>query len=235
MYEKIGIICAADSELAPFLPHIENIREHCSAMLKIYSGTLCGVPAAVLFSGVCRVNAAVAAQILICKFGADAIINAGTAGAVSASLNIFDTVIATETAYHDVADDILTEFHPWLKSVWFPADPSLLTLSKRAVSKIPHPVFFGRMVTGESFISNTGREYIENKFRPLTTDMETAAVAHVCYVNGVPFAAVRTVTDTPAESGAERFEENCAAAADISAAVTMALLREIKRFKEENC
>lgn len=65
--------------------------------------------------------------------------------------------------------------------------------------------------------------------------METAAVAHVCYVNGVPFAAVRTVTDTPAESGAERFEENCAAAADISAAVTMALLREIKRFKEENC
>ena len=31
--------------------------------------------------------------------------------------------------------------------------------------------------------------------------METAAVAHCCYINEVPFAAVRTISDTPECSG----------------------------------
>ena len=119
MYRKIGILCAGDSELAPFLPHLEHARTSEKALLKFYEGTLCGLPAVLLYSGVCKVNAAIAAQLLIDVCRADAIINAGTAGGMDPALKIFETAVSTETAYHDVAEDILTDFHPWMKSVWF--------------------------------------------------------------------------------------------------------------------
>ena len=54
MDKKIGILCAGDDELAPFLPMIENRTETRKAMLTIYEGEISGVPVAALFSGVCN-------------------------------------------------------------------------------------------------------------------------------------------------------------------------------------
>ena len=100
---KIGIVCAAEKELAPFLPQIENIKTSEKAMLKFYEGNIGGTEVAAVVSGVCKVNAAVAAQILIDGFGVTAIINSGTAGGMDARLRIYDAVVATECCYHDVA------------------------------------------------------------------------------------------------------------------------------------
>ena len=49
-------------------------------MLKFYDGQIDGVKVVALFSGVCKVNAAIAAQLLIDAFCVDMIINSGTAG-----------------------------------------------------------------------------------------------------------------------------------------------------------
>ncbi len=132
---KIGIICAGDDELAPFLSEIEDPDITERAMLKFYEENIYGIPVVALYSGVCKVKAAIAAQILIVFFEVDLVINAGTAGGMSPKLKIFDTVISTEVCYHDVAQDILTEFHPWLENVFFKADPKLLKLSETAVNK----------------------------------------------------------------------------------------------------
>lgn len=225
----IGIICAGDEELAPFLPLIENCKQTERAMLKFHRGQIDGTEVVALFSGVCRVNAAIAAQLLIDAFGVDRIINPGTAGGMHPGLELFDTVISTEVCYHDVAPDILTEFHPWMKSVFFEADRELVELSKTAVNKIrpAGKVIWGRMATGESFITDEGRQKISDAFAPLTVDMETAGIAHVCYVNGIPFLSIRCVTDTATHSGIGSFEENCARASGIAKDITVALLHEI--------
>lgn len=227
---KIGILCAGDEEAAPFLPLIDECKVTQKAKLKFFEGNINGVEVVVLFSGVCKVNAAIASQILIDTFGVDIIINSGTAGGIHDELEIFDTVISTEIAYHDVAPDILTEFHPWMKTIFFEADKELIELSKTAVSKMKTEgkVFWGRMVTGESFITNAERQKIIDNFAPLTVDMETASVAHVCYVNNIPFLSIRCITDTATHSGAACFEENCANASRISKDITVALLNEIK-------
>ena len=198
---RIGIICAGDEELAPFLPLINNCKITEKAMLKFYAGQIEGAEVVALFSGVCKVNATIAAQLLI------------------------------EVCYHDVAPDILTEFHPWMKSVFFTADPRLINLSKAAVDKLmpSEKVVWGRMVSGEPFITDDGRQKICNKFAPLTVDMETAGIAHVCYVNGIPFIAIRCVTDTAEHSGIGNFDENCAEASAIAKDITVALLREIRK------
>lgn len=232
---KVGIICAGDEEFAPFLPLIKDCKVTEKAMLKFYEGKIHGIEVAALFSGVCKVNAAIATQLLIDVFGTDIIINSGTAGGMDGSLEIFDTVISTEAYYHDVAPDILTEFHPWMNSVFFEADRELIKLSKAAVSKIKSvgKVVWGRMATGESFITGEGRQKICDAFAPLTVDMETASIAHVCYVNNIPFLSIRCVTDTAEHSGVGNFEENCIRASNIAKDIAIALLYEIKMIVKQ--
>lgn len=227
---RIGILCAGDKEVAPFLPLIENRRETQKAMLTFHEGTLNGVPVVALYCGVCKVNAAIAAQCLIDTYRVDAVINAGTAGGMQQGLSILDTVISAEAAYHDVAPELLTDFHPWLGSPFFKADEQLLLLSKKAAEKLPahRRVCWGRMVTGERFITDEGRAEINACVAPCTVDMETAAIAHVCHANSIPFLAIRSVTDDADHSGTEHFEENCRAAAEAARDVTLALLAELK-------
>ena len=66
---KIGILCAGDDELAPFLPQIKEMKITEKAMLKFYEGKLGEADVVTLYSGVCKVNAAIATQILIDSFG----------------------------------------------------------------------------------------------------------------------------------------------------------------------
>ena len=225
--KKIGILCAGDTELAPFLEHMKGQQITEKAMLKFHTGTINHVNVSAVYSGVCKVNAAIAAQLLIDMFHVDLIINAGTAGGMKEGVQLFDTVISERVIYHDVADDILTDFHPWLKSNYFPADQELCAIARAYSRRSKHPILFGTMVTGEQFIEDEKREEINRKFDPLSTDMETAGVAHVCYVNRIPFLAVRTITDTVTHQGIETFDQNCEAASEISAEIVLGILGQL--------
>lgn len=225
--KKIGILCAGDTELAPFLEHMKGQQITEKAMLKFHTGTINHVNVSAVYSGVCKVNAAIAAQLLIDMFHVDLIINAGTAGGMKEGVQLFDTVISERVIYHDVADDILTDFHPWLKSNYFLADQELCAIARAYSRRSKHPILFGTMVTGEQFIEDEKREEINRKFDPLSTDMETAGVAHVCYVNRIPFLAVRTITDTVTHQGIETFDQNCEAASEISAEIVLGILGQL--------
>ena len=225
--KHIGILCAGDTELAPFLEHMKGQQSTEKAMLKFHTGTINHVNVSAVYSGVCKVNAAIAAQLLIDMFHVDLIINAGTAGGMKEGVQLFDTVISERVIYHDVADDILTDFHPWLKSNYFLADQELCAIARAYSRTSKHPVLFGTMVTGEQFIEDEKREEINRKFDPLSTDMETAGVAHVCYVNRIPFLAVRTITDTVTHQGIETFDQNCEAASEISAEIVLGILGQL--------
>ena len=70
---RVGIICAADREVAPFLHIIEGGRVTEKAMLRFHEGRIYGIDVVVLFSGVCKVNAAIATQILIDRYDVQAV------------------------------------------------------------------------------------------------------------------------------------------------------------------
>lgn len=231
---KVGIICAGDRELKPFLSHIKDCKITKKAMLTFYEGEINNVNIVTLFCGVCKTNAAIATQILIDTYKADIIINGGTAGGMDDLLEIFDTVISTEVAHHDIHKSILTEFHPWLPSIYFKADDTLINLSKKAVSRLPlNKVYFGRMITGESFIVDEGRDNINLSFKPLSVDMETASIAQTCYINNIPFISIRCITDTAKHSGEENFDKNCIVASTISKDIILELLTELKNFYKQ--
>ncbi len=214
----IGIIGAVENEINPFIASMSNINTEKYAILSFHKGTYRNIDVVALFCGVGKVNAAIAAQILIDKYQVSQIIVIGAAGAISEALHIGDTVIASEAAYHDVADEILTEYHPRMKSIYFAADKSMVSNISRANAH-DSSVVTGRMVTGEAFINQNGRKEIIEKYIPLCVDMETASVAHVCYANAIPFAAIRSMSDTPGESGNSVFEKHLKTAAEKSVAV----------------
>lgn len=227
--KKIGILCAGDEELAPFFKLISFFETVERAMVKFHIGKLYGLEIVAAYSGVCKVNAAIAAQVMIDTFHVTHLLNGGTAGAMAERVKLFDTIISEQAIYHDVAEDILTEFHPWLKESAFPMGKELLAAAKAYSLTVPEvPIRFGKVATGEQFIEEEKRAEINQKYSPLSVDMETASMAHVCYVNRIPFLSIRTITDTPEESGIETFEKNCQAASEISAKVLLGILEQLE-------
>ena len=227
---RIGVIGPSENEINPFIDSMHELKTEKYAMLNFHTGKYSNIDAAALFCGVCKVNAAIAAQILIDKFAVTHIIVTGVAGAIDKNLKVFDTVISSEVAYHDVEEGILINYHPWMESVYFKADNNMLKDIIRAVNQNKN-VLIGRMVTGEGFIVQDGRNEIIEKYNPLCVDMETAGIAHVCYANSIPFIAIRTISDTPEESGSDAFEKNCETAARKSINVLKCYLDNLKENK----
>lgn len=175
-------------------------------------------------------NAAIATQILIDQYRVDCVILSGTAGGIDKRLRIGDTVLSTEVTYHDLEEGVLVKHHPWMPDLYFRADDALLSHGKKAVETgtFRQNVFFGAMVTGDYFADAQTMARIRAKYDPMCIDMETAAVAHVCYVNRAPFLAIRSVTDTEDHSGKDAFDENCALASENSFTVARAILAQMK-------
>jgi len=89
----------------------------------------------------------------------------------------------------------------------FPVDPTLLAVARQAIAKMG-PVKgekTGRLLTidvggmgvsGSVFLDNAEyRKFVFEVWKARCLDMETTAYAHVCYTNGVPFLAVRALSD----------------------------------------
>lgn len=224
---RIGVLCAIDRELSPFLEKLQPKPLPPQAMLTFYQGSLGDHQLILVRCGVCKVNAAIAAQALIDRFQVDLLINSGTAGGIDPSVQLFDTVISEKITYHDVAPHILTRLHPFMESVYFHCDPRLLSLMRQCAPALSTPLRFGSTVTGEQFIDAGMQEAIRQQFAALSVDMEGAAIAHVCHVNQIPFLMIRSITDTPTHSGMDHFEQNCEKASGLACEATLALLRAI--------
>lgn len=212
MFLKIGIIGPCDFEIEPFIAEMSNVKLEDHAMLKFHLGRYSNIDIVAVRCGICKVNAAIASQVLIDRYNVDQIIVTGVAGAIDEDLKIFDTVICSEVAYHDVSDEILTKYHPKLEGLYFRSDENL-TCKIISANAGDDSVSTGKIVTGEVFITEDGREQIIEKYNPMCVDMETGSIAHVCHVNQVPFAAIRSMSDSPQESGEEVFAKYCRDAA----------------------
>lgn len=227
---KIGIIGPTPDEINPFIEmDLVNSEVSSIAQLKIYSGLYNEIEVVCVCCGICKVNAALATQILISEFNVSHIIVSGVAGGIDPKLKIGDTVLATSIAYHDVNMYFLNNYPPYFKTNYFNTYKKFDDIIKEELdnSKLKDTIYFGKIVTGESFITDEGREGIINKYNPLCVDMETASIAHVCQSNKIPFYAIRTITDTEDDSGVSTFEENVKIASKKSIDVLKLLLNGI--------
>ena len=148
-------------------------------------------------SGIGKVNAAVGALRLIEEEKPDCVVSSGVAGGIDDSLELMDVVVATETGYHDVW---CGEGNEKGQVQGLPARfESNEVLWKAAIGGREKGVKSGLILTGDQFITTKEElRRIKEAFpTALAVDMESAAIAQVCYIMGVPFLSMRIVSDTP--------------------------------------
>jgi len=204
------------TEARPFVDAMRHTQVYKLRRLVIIEGSLDGKRLVLAYNAIGMKNAAVAAQLLIDRYALSCLIMSGTAGGIDSRLLIGDTVVATETGYHDRTDETV-----------FTAQSRLLDCFRDALKEDPpqHPLYFGRIATGKSFVKKGQRLDIISRIDPLCVDMESAAVAEVCKGNDVPFVAVRSISDTETKAGLLVFIRNCLLASIHSFEVTKAFLR----------
>ena len=196
--KRIAIIVAMQSEFNL----VSNILEHAEPReiegAKALVGELSGKQIILLKSGIGKVNAAMQVTSLIAEMHPDYIINSGVAGGIGEGMHQGDIVVGTEACYHDVwcgeGEWGQVQGYP-LK---FSANEHLLEAAKSVV-KDNSQLVFGLICTGDQFISDLAtlqgikRNFPDGK----AVDMESAAIAQVCYAKQVPFMSLRIVSDTP--------------------------------------
>jgi len=205
---KIGIICAVSREYQPYLEALTNKEEVKIAKFTFHTGELFGNQVAIVHSGVAKVNAALATQILIDKFKCDFIILSGTAGALDPDLKIGDTIVPERLHYHDVEVMNMADHFPFVPNAVFHASKKFLNIASTIKAKLGLNIKFGDFACGENFIKGTRRKEIREQLKAIAVDMETASVAHTCYIYDIPFGVVKSITDCPKNDSQDHFEEN---------------------------
>ncbi|CAG7622479.1 5'-methylthioadenosine/adenosylhomocysteine nucleosidase [Paenibacillus allorhizosphaerae] len=231
-YRTIGVIGAMKEEIELFHEHMHRVRETERAGITFYEGEFHGKTIVLCKSGVGKVNAAVTTQLLIDTYGAGAIVFTGVAGAVNPELNVGDIVISTECMQHDM-DVTALGFPrgtiPYEKTSLFIADPQLRELAKEVSGELfSGRVKEGRVLSGDQFIAN--RETVAvlyNELNGACTEMEGAAVAQVCSMNGVPFVVIRSMSDKADGSAHVNFAEFTVEASNNSFRIVEQMLKRL--------
>ncbi|MUG44910.1 5'-methylthioadenosine/adenosylhomocysteine nucleosidase [Paenibacillus woosongensis] len=201
MAATIGLMGAMDEEIALLLEQVEGQNTVIHAGISFVTGQLHGKEVVVCKSGVGKVNAAATTQVLVDRFGADTILFTGVAGAVHPELNIGDIVISSSCQQHDMDVTPLgfaRGMIPYQDVSDFQADKKLIRLAEEACSKLCEDNNFivGKVLSGDQFISDY--DYVRELHETMDgacVEMEGAAVAQVCHMNGVPYVILRSMSD----------------------------------------
>lgn len=194
----IGIIVAMEAEKNLVVTILDNKSESTYGKDSFIEGTIGHHRIVLLKSGIGKVCAAIGAQSIIHNYHPDYIINTGIAGSLDKKVNVMDVVIGEKTVYHDVDCSTGNEYGQIQGfPLYFFADKKLLNAAKQI--NIAQRLHIGLICSGDKFISDLDSlKHIKSLFpEGLAVDMESNAIAQVCYLYNVPFLSLRIISDTP--------------------------------------
>ena len=225
---KFGIIAAMEEELKTLLLALQD-KEEVTVLGKTYYASHIGQPEVVVVqSGIGKVLSAMSVTILAETFEVDAIINTGSAGAVSEGLAIGDVVIADRLVYHDVDVTALGYAYGQMagQELYYQADQTLMASLQKVLNQQGIHNHVGLIATGDSFIAGQEKvDPIKHHFpEVLAVEMEGAAVAQAAQAAGKPFLVIRAMSDTAQGDANISFEAFILEAGKRSAQTLLALL-----------
>ena len=226
---KFGIIAAMEEELKTLLLTLEDKKEVVVLGKTYYEGRIGQHEVVLVQSGIGKVMSAMSVAILAETFGVDAIINTGSAGAVSEGLAIGDVVIADRLVYHDVDVTAFGYAYGQMagQELYFLADSDLMAKLQAVLAQEGQESHRGLIATGDSFIADPDRvAAIKHHFpEVLAVEMEGAAIAQAAQAAGKPFLVIRAMSDTAQGDANITFDEFILEAGKRSAQTLLALLK----------
>jgi adenosylhomocysteine nucleosidase len=198
---RTAIVAAMHEELAAVLALMPDEHKQAAGGRDYWVGHLHGHEVVVVLSRIGKVAAATTATALIERFAVDRIVFTGVAGGLARGVTVGDVVVADAFLQHDLDASPIFPRHevPLYGLSRFPTDPALSAqLAAAASVAVPGATLRrGLVVSGDRFVSSAAESRALQLALPdaLAVEMEGAAFAQVCHDYGVPFAAVRTVSD----------------------------------------
>ena len=203
---KIGVVVADKDEFGPFEEavakyHAEDFELFNKKAITFMFG---GARVYAVHCGIGKVNAAIAATHLA-DMGCRCILNYGLSGGIS-GVKRGQLCIPNRFLEHDF--DLTTiGYKPCEK----PGQKYIYDVDKElfeAVCGIFSDSASGTAVCGDRFICNDeDRKFLKETFDAVSCDMETAAIASVCDMAGIPFLSLRRISDDAGDDAASSYKE----------------------------
>lgn len=222
-----AILSALPQEQHGLIALLQQAQRIRHASRDFWQGELHGQLVVLGLSGIGKVAAATTATAMIERFGAGRMVFTGVAGGLKDGVQVGDVVVATDFLQHDLdVSPLFPRYEvPSYGKARFDADAGLAAhLFKAACAALAHPgtglcvpgalggsfpqarVHQGLLASGDRFVSGASESRALQAalaaagHEVLAVEMEGAAVAQVCLDYGVPFAAVRTISDRADDS-----------------------------------
>jgi len=244
---RIAIAAAMQEEIGALLAAMTDEQPVVLAGRQFWLGHLDGHDVVAVLSRIGKVAAAMTATLLVHEFGAERAIFTGTAGGLRPAVRVGDVVVASALLQHDMdASPLFPRYEvPLYGRSRFAADEQLVerllaaardpststavlfdaeTLARFGIGAAR--VHRGLLISGDRFVSGADEAHALSAALPdaMAVEMEAAAVAQVCHDYGVPFAAVRNISDRADDQAHVDFPAYLAQVAGRQARVLIAAL-----------
>lgn len=241
--QRTAILGALDQEISILLDSLNDKKEEHYGGLTFYTGNLKGQEVVIGKSGVGKVNAAYSTAILLNHFAPKQLLFTGVAGGLHPESLPGDVVIGTKLIQTDFGqiDSVGFKISPFRKlaggrhdDLFINSDPRLVEQALAAAKQVTFipisnrapRIFSGVIATADVFVSNpTTAERLYKDYEALATEMEGAAVAHLCRTLGVPFVVLRSCSDNANQVARLSFNQFVRPAAINSAGIVLQLLQ----------
>ena len=203
-YKKIGIVIADEGEYTPFLNMLNGVSQCETPFRSAIEFSLCNSDVTAVLCGIGKVNASAAAMYLIDR-GCNLLLNFGLSGGLK-GVRRGEFVLPESFLEHDF-DLTALGYKPCEKpgqTYIYKADNDIIAAF--AATGAARPA--GTAVCGDRFVSDAqARDFLISNFSASCCDMETAAIAAVCYMSEIPFAAVRRISDSADDTAADSYSD----------------------------
>lgn len=227
---KLGIIGAMQIEIENLKPSIKGAKVEVISGIEFISGKIDGIDVVAAVSGIGKVFAAVCTEIMILHFGVEKVINIGVAGSLVKDLKVLNVAVAESAVQHDMNTTAIGDpagLVSGINVINFDTDPELRNVVVDVLKAREIPYETGVIASGDLFVdTDRQRQNIHLKFDAIAADMEGGAIAHVCYINNIPFALIRSISD--ADGSAMDYNTFAGKAAEQSIAIVLDVIKKLK-------
>ena len=226
---KIGIIGAMQMEVDNLKEAMENQSVVTVSGINFVCGNIGEVEVVAAVCGIGKVFAAICAEAMILKFNPDMIINIGVAGTLTKDLSVLDVAVASDVFQHDMDTSALGDpvgLISGLNQIFFPTNEKMRTLLCEVLRDKNIHYVTGPIATGDLFMHDAEKKaQVRNDFGAIAAEMEGGSIGHVCTVNNVPFAVLRSISD--GDGGAMDYQTFAEKAAEVSIEVILEFIARI--------
>lgn len=225
----LGIIGAMQMEIDTLKESMADIREESCSGVNYICGRIADTEVVAAVCGIGKVFAAICTEAMILRYHVDMVINIGVAGSLTRDLGVLDVAVATKVVQHDMNTSAIGDpigLLSGINEIFLPADQKMKSLLCECLKEEGIRYLSGPIATGDLFVAtNAQRAVIRDRFGAIAAEMEGGSVGHVCYVNQVPFAILRSISD--ADGGAVDYQTFAEKAALQSIAIVLKFIERI--------